>query len=123
MSAAPVWPDYVGVEADGHAARDDRTVDRTPMDDGMVRQERRFSSAMTALDLRVLIESDSDYRRFRAWARETAHRWFAFTPPETAAAHRVRVRGGAGGIEYTARVGGDGRRVWEAALVLEGVGL
>ncbi len=118
-----VWPDYVAVEADGYGVRDDRTVDRTPFDDGLIRQERRYASAMTALDVTVLIESDADYRRFRAWVRETAHRWFAWTAPESGEVYQVRVREGAGGIEYTARVGGDGRRSWEATLTLEGVGL
>ena len=118
-----VWPDYVAVEADGYAVADDSNVARTPFDDGFVRQERRFASALTALDLTVLIASDDDYARFRAWARDCAHRWFAWTAPETGTLHRVRVRGGAGAIEYTARIGGDGRRTWEATLTLEGVRL
>ena len=123
MNAGLVWPDYVAVEAEGYGVSDDTDVDRTPFDDGLIRQERRYSSALTALSATVLIESDGDYRRFRAWARENAHRWFAWTAPESGAVHRVRVRGGSGGIEYTARVGGDGRRSWEATLTLEGVGL
>ena len=118
-----VWPVYVAIEADGYAVADDTDVERTPFEDGLVRQERRYASALTALDVRVLIAGDDDYGRFRAWARDCAHRWFAWTAPETGAQHQVRVRGGAGGIEYTARVGGDGRRAWEATLTLEGVGL
>ena len=123
MNAGPVWPDYVAVEADGYAVRDDNDVERTAFDDGLARQERRYASAMTALELRVLIASDADYRRFRAWARDRAHRWFTWSAPDSGALHRVRVRGGAGGIDYNARVGGDGRRSWEATLTLEGVGL
>ena len=123
MNAGLIWPDYVAVEADGYGVRDDPTVDRTPFDDGLIRQERRYSSAMTALAITVLIESDADYRRFRTWARENAHRWFAWTAPESGAVHQARVRDGAGGIEYTARVGGDSRRSWEATLTLEGLGL
>ena len=123
MNAGLVWPDYVAVEADGYGVRDDNDVERTPFDDGLIRQERRYASAMTALELTVLISGDADYRRFRAWAGDCAHRWFAWTAPETGTLHQVRVREGAGGIDYTARVGGDGRRSWEATLTLEGVGL
>ncbi len=118
-----VWPDYVAVQADGYAVADDPDVARTPFDDGLVRQERRFASALTALSLTVLIASDDDYERFRAWTRDCAHRWFAWTAPESGALTQARVRGGAGGIAYTALIGGDGRRSWEAALTLEGVGL
>ena len=118
-----VWPAYAAVEADGYGVHDDSNVDRTPFDDGLIRQERRYASALIALSITALLASDADYARFRAWAGGCAHRWFAWTAPETGAVHQVRVRGGAGGIEYTARVGGDGRRTWEAALTLEGVGL
>ena len=118
-----VWPDYVAVEADGYAVADDPDVARTPFDDGFVRQERRFASALTALGLTVLIASDDDYERFRAWTRDCAHRWFAWTAPESGTVTQARVRGGTGGIAYTALVGGDGRRTWEATLTLEGVNL
>ena len=118
-----VWPDYVAVEADGYGVQDDNDVARTPFDDGFVRQERRYASALAGVDATVLIASDADAVRFRAWARDCAHRWFAWTAPETGAVHQARVRGGAGGIEYTARVGDDGLRSWEATLTLEGVGL
>ena len=43
-----IWPDYVAVEADGYAVADDSNVARTPFDDGFIRQERRFASALTA---------------------------------------------------------------------------
>ena len=118
-----VWPSYAAVEADGYAVRDDNDVERTPFDDGLVRQERRYASALTALSITVLLASDAEYRRFRAWAGDCAHRWFAWTAPESGQVHRVRVRGGAGGIDYWARIGPDGRRSWEANLTLEGVGL
>ena len=124
MSAGgPVWPDYAAIEADGYAVADDPNVARTPFDDGLIRQERRYASALTALSVTALLLSDADYRNFRAWAADCAHRWFAWTAPETGSVHRVRVRGGAGGIEYTARIGGDSRRSWEAALTIEGIGL
>ena len=118
-----VWPDYVAVEADGYAVADDANVARTPFDDGFVRQEQRFASALTALRLTVLIANDDDLRRFRAWAGDCAHRWFAWTAPESGTRHQARVRGGAGGVDYTALIGGVGRRTWEATSDLEGAGL
>ena len=62
--------------------------------------------------------SDGDLTRFRAWAAD-AHRWFAWTDPEDGIAREVRVRGGAGAIQYRARVRG-GRRSWELSCELEG---
>ena len=121
--SALVWPSYAAVEADGYGVADDNNVDRTAFDDGLIRQERRYASALTAIALTALLANDADYRRFRAWARDCAHRWFAWTAPESGIVHRARVRGGAGGIAYTARIGGNGRRSWEATLDLEGVGL
>ena len=118
-----VWPDYAAVEADGYAVSDDTNVERTPFDDGLIRQVRRHASPLTVLSITALLADDAEYRRFRAWAAGGAHRWFAWTAPESGSVHQVRVRGGAGGIEYTARVGPDGRRSWEAVLSLEGVGL
>ena len=68
--------------------------------------------------------SDADYRRFRAWAADCAHRWFAWTAPESGSVHTgARARRRRRDCEYTARIGGDGARRWEAALTLEGVGL
>ena len=60
-----VWPEYVAVEADGYGVVDDNDVDRTPFDDGLVRQERRYASALTALSITALLASDADYARFR----------------------------------------------------------
>ena len=76
-----VWPSYAAVEADGYGVTDDNDVDRTPFDDGLIRQERRYASALSALSITVLIADDGDYRRFRAWAADCAHRWFAWTAP------------------------------------------
>ena len=104
---------------EGYGVRDDPTVDRTPFDDGLIRQERRYSSAMTALATTVLIESDADYRRFRAWAREAhrgqnAHRWLPGRRRRASAVHQATwSRDGAGGIEpdgAAATAGARGRQ-------------
>ena len=85
---ALVWPHYAAVEADGYAVTDDSDVQRTPFDDGLVRQERRHASALTALSITALLADDADYRRFRAWAADCAHLWFAWAAPEDGAGVR-----------------------------------
>ena len=58
-------------------------------------------------------------RAFAAWAAEDAHRWFAWADPEDGLAREVRVRGGAGGIQYQA-LGAGSRRRWVLTCELEG---
>ena len=116
---AAVWPAYAAVEADGYGAGQDTDVARTPFDDGLVRQERRFTAALGVRRITANLVDDADFRSFRVWAAANAHRWFAWTDPEDGVAREVRVRGGAGGIDYRAHAVG-GRRWWEASLELEG---
>ena len=113
------WPDYAVIEADGYRLTRDPDVARTPFDDGMVRQEKRFTAALDTRRITALLADDNALTRFRTWAEDHAHEWFAWTDTEDGVAREVRVRGGAGGIEYRARVDAGARR-WEASLVLEG---
>ena len=115
-----VWPSYVRVEADGHGLQAQPDVARTPFDDGLVRQEKRFSSALTVRRITGWLASDGDLVRFREWAREHAHTWFAWTDPEDGITREVRVRGGAGAIACTARVR-SGTRTWTVTAELEGL--
>ncbi len=114
-----VWPAHARILADGYALAQDPDVRRTAFDDGMIRQEKRYRSALEVRRIVAWLATDADLAQFRAWARASAHTWFAWTD-EAGVARRVRVRGGAGGISYTARIGPDRRRSWEAALELEG---
>lgn len=116
------WPAYAEVRADGYAVREATTVRRTVWDDGAVRQERAYSAAFTERRVVALLGSDADRLRFRAWAAANAHRWFVWADPEDGVLRRVRVVGGAGGIDYraSARRGARTRR-WEATMVLEGL--
>ena len=113
------WPDYVAIVAPGQTIGQDSDVARSPFDDGLVRQERRYASALQTWSITVLIDSDDDLARFRAWARKEAHTWFTWTDVTTDEARQVRVREGAGGISFTAFVSAAQRR-WEATLTLEG---
>ncbi len=118
MSAA--WPSYARVVAQDYGLRQDADVARTPWDDGMVRQARRFTAALDVRRIVACLDSDDDLAAFRGWMRTHAHTWFAWTDPEDGTARQVRVRGGAGGVECRAHVAG-GRRRWEAQLELEGL--
>jgi len=113
------WPVYAQVVAPGQVTGQDSDVERSRFDDGMVRQERRYAAALRTWEITALLDDDAALARFRAWARDEAHRWFAWEDITTGVARRVRVRGGAGGITYTAAVSAAQRR-WEAALTLEG---
>lgn len=114
------WPAYALTEADDYAVRDGNDVSRTQFEDGAVRQSREHTEAFTARAIRVHLKDDADYASFRAWARANAHAWFAWTDPDDGVRRRVRVRGGAGGIEYRARARA-GRRSWTARCALEGL--
>ena len=109
------------MRADGYGLVQDPDVERTQFDDGMVRQAKRWSAALEVRSVTALLGSDDDLVRFRAWARDYAHTWFAWIDPEDGAIRNVRVRGGAGGIRYTARVTGERRRTWELSCALEGM--
>ena len=119
VGAAMTWPAYANVAADGYGLGQDDDVARTRFDDGAVRQGRRHTRALDLRRVRGWLASDEDLVRFRAWARESAHAWFDWRDTEDGVTRRVRVRGGAGAIRYTARVRG-GRRTWDFELELEG---
>lgn len=113
------WPSYALIEADGYALGRDPDVERTQLDDGFVAQELRYTGAMRLRRFRGRLESDADLVRFEAWAGREAHTWFDWTDTEDGTVRQVRVRGGAGGIRYTAEVRRL-RRQWIIELELEG---
>ncbi len=118
--AAPTWPGYVAVQADGHELGDDPDVLRTPWEDGASRQARVRTAALRTRAITVLIDSDADAVRFRAWLAAHAHVWFAWTDPEDGVTRQVRVRDGRAGATLRADVSAAGVRRWTGRLVLEG---
>ena len=115
------WPSYASIVAGGYGIGQDNDVERTPLDDGASRQEKRYRGAMKTRQVTGLLDSDADLVRFRAWADDDAHTWFAFTDTEDGTSRQGRVRGGAGGIRYRARASQAGMRRWEFTLELEGM--
>ena len=103
----------------GFRLEPDEDADRTPFDDGMIRQERKYDSALNAVRIVALID-DANLAAFRQWARGFAHAWFDFPTPLATGTIRARVRGGAGAIGYQTARSGAGRIRWEASLVIEG---
>ncbi len=115
------WPEYAWVVADGYAVREAESVRRTNFEDGAARQARAFSAAYTVREVTVQLDSDADRVRFRDWAAAHAATWFAWTDTDDGTTRRVRVVGGAGGIEYRASVSASRERSWQARLSLEGL--
>ena len=115
-----VWPDYVAVEADGYGVADDPNVARTPL--------RRWLRPPGAA-LRIRAHGAAPHRADRGRRRLCAlPRMGRRLRTPLVRLDRARDRqpciepacgGGAGGIEYTAHVGGDGRRSWDAHAHLE----
>lgn len=112
------FPAYANLLADGRGHGRDRDTDRSPFDDSLVRQEKRFRSALKTRRVRGWLEND-DRDRFEEWAEESAHTWFDWRDLGASEIRQMRVRDGAGGIQYTSRARG-GRLTWDFELTLEG---
>ena len=113
------FPAYANVTADGYRLGRDSDVERSEFDDGLIRQEKRFAGALRTRGVRGWLASDEDQVRFAAWAEANAHAWFDWRDSEDGTVRQARVRGGAAGIDSTARVR-DGVRTWDFELTLEG---
>lgn len=116
------WPAYAKVAAADYGVREAQGVERTRFEDGAIRQARTATAAFTQRRIVAHIDSDADRIRFRGWAAANAHTWFTWADPDDGIKRRVRVVGGAGGIDYRAAIKTDGpARRWEARMELEGL--
>lgn len=111
------FPGYVNLIADGRVHGRDTDVQRTLFDDGMVRQERRYGSALRTREVTAWVKGSS-YTRWRDWVADHAHRWFSWRDLD-GTVQRGRVRDGAAGIRETASVRG-GVLSWDLAFTIEG---
>ncbi|MDE0458948.1 MAG: hypothetical protein OXI15_16755 [Chromatiales bacterium] len=112
------WPSYPHVFVDGYELGSGRTVRRTELEDGRVRQALDFPGAPETRTVRGYLESDADLVRFKAWASTSAHAPFDWDDYQDGVTRSVRVVGGAGGIRYRAYDGGTARQ-WDFELSLE----
>ena len=117
---AAFWPKYAKIEGIGYTVTQDPDVARTPFDDGLIRQARRFAAAFTVYGITALLADKAAYLAFKTWAERHARTWFVWKDPVEGVSRAVRVRGGPGGIAYTTRSAGEGRIRFEARLELEG---
>lgn len=115
------WPDYARVVAPDYGVREAETTERTQFEDGGLRQARAFTNAFTIRQIVAVLDNDADRIRFRTWAASHAHEWFSWADPDDGVLRRVRVVGGAGGIDYRAVVSPSRTRNWRARLTLEGL--
>ncbi|WP_170563015.1 hypothetical protein [Ruegeria atlantica] len=117
------WPSYASIDPERQFLPV-AVVERTELDDGAVRQERRFTATPDRRQVRAWLtgddesSADNDLGLFRDWARANAHRAFRF-PDETGASIRVRVVGGDGGITYQAQASEAGTRIWLLEMEVE----
>lgn len=111
------FPAYVKLLADGRVEGRAPDVERTQFESGMVRQEKRYRSALRTREVTAWIE-DSDKAAFDAWAARDSHRWFSWRDLGTAEVRQARVREGDGGIQRTSR-SRDGNLTWDIAFTLE----
>lgn len=115
------WPSYATVLGGDYGVQEREATRRTPFEDGGIRQARAFTNALTARRITAVLENDADRIRFRAWAAAHAHEWFSWADPDDGVLRRVRVVGGACGIDYRARLGPSRTRSWRARMTLEGL--
>ena len=114
-----VWPDYAQIVAPGYELGTDNDVERTPFDDGEIRQARIYTQARRTRRLTALIPADR-LAEFREWAAAWAYRFFLWTDPDDRVARRARVVGGVAGITYRQEAQTNGPAEWRASMVLEG---
>ena len=111
------FPSYVKLLADGRTEGRDQDVERTQFESGMVRQEKRYRSALRTREISGWIE-DSDKAAFDRWAADASHLWFNWKDLGSSETRQARVREGDGGIRRTSLTR-DGVLTWDIQFTLE----
>ena len=99
----------------------DNDVERTPFEDGTVRQAQIVSRSFDTRTISVVVKQ-SDLSAFHAWLRANANSFVNFRDVSDMTIRDVRIRGGRAGVSLVAvqnqRL--DGERFWRGQMTLEG---
>ena len=116
---AAVWPDYARIVAPGYGLGVANDVERTPWDDGYVRQARIYTETQDRREVRAIVPS-ANVVTFRTWLKANAHAFFAWTDPQDGTSRQARVVGGYGGVSLIQTAVAGSAPIWEARFTLEG---
>ena len=122
--AAVDWPyNLVVMHFDGNRRGADTDVDRTPFEDGSIKQDKLRTRAFRTRQYSVSVKL-SNLKNFEAWLNRYAHGLFNFRDIGSAAPTECSVRGGQGAIVLTAQrqenLRLDGERFYEGSVEFEG---
>ena len=117
---AGIWPDYVRIVAAELSSSADPAPEPARFDDGSLRRPRGPEDPLEVRRVTVAFDSDADADAFRTWLRDFAAKWFAWADPADGILREARVRGGAGGVEWTHRTTSGRTVVRGARMEIEG---
>jgi hypothetical protein len=113
------FPTYASVLADGYEERPAAAVDRSQMDDGMVKQLQTKSRVLVSRPVSCKFFSLADKNSFMTWFRTTVHYgadWFNWVDKGDGATKLARI---VGGKMTVTPVPGTQLTCWIAAFTLE----
>ena len=119
--ASADWPwDLAVIDFDGYTAGSAPDVERTPFEDGAVRQEETADSPMDNRSFRISVKQ-SNLVAFRAWLAANGAGWFNFRDFEDATVRERRIVGGRAAVQLRGVDGEylDGELFWRAEVQLE----
>ena len=111
------WPNWARVSG-AITLADQPDVLRTQLDDGYVRQARRYSMPWLTQAVTAQVPGER-LEEWQAWVRQYGAGWFRFAGPD-GRTRAMRIQGGAGGVRIEQVRRGEGVMLWDATLTLEG---
>jgi len=99
----PIFPSYAQFVLDGFKPKREKNTNRTPFDDGSIKQDPVNSRRVTSTSVKYLLRTPADKAAFDQWVELSLRfgaYWFVWTNPETSTITRARIRDGE--VEYEA---------------------